>query len=272
MLRVGVVLLAFLRQLLAEDAADKAHPWKQSADAADVVGLKGFDYAKYVKDQLAKFEPKTRKLLLSNGTYDEAAAQQGTANAMMAGSASEDSMKRVADYLRANVPLTHRFGLCHGTNHGYEMVWLKKHLPTPYEVLGTELAPLTAKMAPLTLNWDFHVVKPEWRRRADFVYSNAFDHSPNPKLAVTRWMEEVALGGVTILEYSSFHGGRFRSKTDLYGTSFRAFQHMVAEAGSAATPRFSHVATFNNSEYARGFESRKRRFAMRHIRTATCTY
>ena len=106
-------------------------------------------------------------------------------------------------------------------------------------MLGTELAPMTAKMSQWTINWDFHVVKPEWRHNADFVYSNALDHSPNPKLAVTQWMREVASHGVLILEWSEHFSGSGRtSVTDVFGTTFAGLIKMVTTAAAEAVVRW----------------------------------
>jgi hypothetical protein len=118
---------------------------------------------------------------------------------------------------------------------------------------------MTAKMSQWTINWDFHVVKPEWRHNADFVYSNALDHSPNPKLAVTQWMREVASHGVLILEWSEHFSGSGRtSVTDVFGTTFAGLIKMVTTAAAEAVanapratgglPPFAVVDRFNNSE------------------------
>ena len=138
-------------------AAKADLPWL-SAGAESVVGkLRHFNYSQYVANQLAKFEPKTAKYLRSDGTFDteRAAAKYTDMRAQFTvGGVSEESMRQVAEFIKANVPLVKHFGLCHGTNAGYEMQWLRKYLPGT-EVIGTELAPLTAKMARYTVNWDF---------------------------------------------------------------------------------------------------------------------
>ncbi|MBK6621188.1 MAG: hypothetical protein IPG32_10020 [Saprospirales bacterium] len=48
------------------------------------------------------------------------------------------------------------------------------------EVIGTEISDSASKFSH-TIEWDFHEVKPEWIGRADFIYSNSFDHSYDPE-------------------------------------------------------------------------------------------
>ena len=233
--------------------------WRKTDDGSDVIGLKGFNYSQYLAKQLSKFEPKTERFITADGRFNESFEWVYYKDALAGnGGVSVDSIGRVARYVQAKVGLKSNFALCHGVNHGHEITWFKKHLPT-VTVVGTELGPLTAKLAPSTVNWDFHVVKPEWRQACDFVYSNAIDHSPNPPLAVTRWMEEIRPGGALVLEWSSFSDSRSKSATDLYGASLHSFQAMVNKAGKAASPPFAKADLFNNSEDLGAITSARRK-------------
>ena len=178
----------------------KEQPWRTGRTA--IPGVANYDA--YMRAQLHKFDMDTQKYQKADGTPDHEALRRSYEDNNVfhtKGGVSRESIKLVADWLTAHVPMRNKFALCHGTNMGFEMKYFREALPG-FEVWGTELAPKTAKLANWTINWDFHVVKPEWRAHADFVYSNALDHSPNPGLAVTRWMEEVAPGAS--LEWSKF--------------------------------------------------------------------
>lgn len=221
-------------------------PWRKGATA--IPGVK--DYDGYMRAQLHKFDSSTDKFKKADGSPDHEAMRQfyeGGRIFHTKGGVSRDSIKFVANWLTAHLPMRNKFALCHGSNMGFEMAYFREALPES-EVWGTELAPKTAKMANWTLNWDFHVVKPEWRGRADFVYSNALDHSPDPALAVTRWMEEVAPGGAVVIEWSRFQirGGKALSKTDLFGGSYyRLFKVLTQAAVKSGT--FVVRGAFNNS-------------------------
>mmetsp|Transcript_19770 Transcript_19770/g.32930 ORF Transcript_19770/g.32930 Transcript_19770/m.32930 type:complete len:110 (-) Transcript_19770:604-933(-) len=89
----------------------------------------------------------------------------------------------IAQYIKNHVKLTTNFALCHGMRSGRETEWFRAAIPTQ-QVWGTELSPIAAKTAPWTFPADFHEQRPEWVRAADFVYSNALDHSYNATLAV----------------------------------------------------------------------------------------
>ena len=263
--------------------------WQRWQDS--VIERLGVNYSSYVAAQVHKFD---RKVVMNpEGSLDMDAQSKKTKSEhagkfgnLLRGGVSKESMKQIADYIRAHVPLSKKFALCHGVNHGFEVQAFRDEFPG-VEVLGTELAPMTAKMSQWTINWDFHVVKPEWRHNADFVYSNALDHSPNPKLAVTQWMQEVAPHGVLILEWSEHFSGSGRtSVTDVFGTTFAGLIKMVATAAAEAVanaprargslPPFAVVDRFNNSEtvnvlHAKGVAKRaayREWFVVRNIRRA----
>ena len=83
----------------------------------------------------------------------------------------EAYVARLSAYISQTLPLKHKFALCHGTRSGREQSWFRKYLPSGVEVWGTEISEAAAKVAPYTIAWDYHKVKPEWRGRVDFVVS-----------------------------------------------------------------------------------------------------
>jgi hypothetical protein len=87
-------------------------------------------------------------------------------------------------------------GICHGSRNGFEVDELTKLLGI--QVVGTDIAP-SAERHPHMFQWDFHEVKPEWRGHWDFIYSNSFDHSYDPKLCLERWMGTLAPNGVCVI-------------------------------------------------------------------------
>ena len=245
-----VLILAVAARSSAATSGGATHSWQTSAKDAVISDsiLRSTQYAAHVENQLKKFDTKTSSLLRADGSLDTAKEtslrRQYEKTGLEQGGVSPESMRLVANWTMANLPLANRFALCHGTNAGFEMEYLKRYLPAGYQVWGTELSPLTAKLANFTINWDFHVVKPEWRHAADFVFSNALDHSPNARLAVTRWMEEVAPRGALIIEWCRMDG--YTSGTDVFGGSWQHYADVIREAGRAAKERFDVVGTFDN--------------------------
>lgn len=127
----------------------------------------------------------------------------------------------VAEYVQKHLQLVTKFALCHGARSGREAVWFRELLPAE-QVWGTELSPIAARHAPWTMQGDFHDERPEWVGAADFVYTNALDHSFNSSLAITRWMRQVHANGATFIQWSNYHetneprspfGRHFRSET-----------------------------------------------------------
>lgn len=122
--------------------------------------------------------------------------------------------------------------LCHGTRNGAEQKFF--HEATGAEVLGTEISD-TATQFPMTIQWDFHEVKPEWQGAFDVIFSNSWDHSYDPKLALSRWLTCVAKGGALALEWSNVHGKTEASPIDPFRSSLpelvSLLETLVANAG-----------------------------------------
>ncbi|HMN50897.1 MAG TPA: class I SAM-dependent methyltransferase [Xanthobacteraceae bacterium] len=92
--------------------------------------------------------------------------------------------------------------LCHGTRNGAEQKFF--HEATGAEVLGTEISD-TATQFPMTIQWDFHEVKPEWNGAWDVVFSNSWDHAFDPRKAIGNWLTCVRPGGALVVEWSKIH-------------------------------------------------------------------
>jgi hypothetical protein len=113
----------------------------------------------------------------------------------------EVEIKAAAEVLLQKRP-DMEFGICHGTRQGFEQKWFAQYLGI--EVIGTEISG-TATKFPNTIEWDFHDVKPEWEGNVDFIYSNALDHSYDPKMCLTQWMKCLKPGGYCILHHARGH-------------------------------------------------------------------
>ena len=107
---------------------------------------------------------------------------------------NEENIKFLCDILQERKPV---FGICHGVRQGFEQQYFKKYLKNA-EVIGTEIGETTA---PNTIQWDFNKENPEWLGKCDFVYSNSFDHSYDPKQTIKTWANQLKKGGLLIIEY-----------------------------------------------------------------------
>lgn len=137
----------------------------------------------------------------------------------------EENIKFLADYIRGAVGEV-RFGLCHGTRRGMEQEWFRESLGA--EVIGTEISD-TATQFPHTIEWDFHEVKPEWIGSVDFIYSNSFDHSHDPRACLDAWMQCIRPGGVCIIEHSSRH--ERATELDPFGAHVSEMPYLVLTWG-----------------------------------------
>lgn len=144
---------------------------------------------------------------------------------------TESEIVFIADIIRQYCP-TPSFGICHGTRQGLEQKWFKKNLGCR-EVIGTEISD-TATQFPDTVQWDFHEQNPDWINRADFVYSNSFDHSYDPKKALDTWMQTLTQSGVCIIEHSENHTPENVSRLDPFGIKLDYFPYQVLEWSNGA--------------------------------------
>jgi len=99
--------------------------------------------------------------------------------------------------------------LCHGTRAGYEQEFFAREYGA--KVIGTEIAEGCEKY-PMTVQWDMHEPKEEWKGKFDLIYTNVFDHCLDPEKALTTWYEQLAPGGSLVME---FHGGYSKAHPSL---------------------------------------------------------
>jgi methyltransferase family protein len=126
-----------------------------------------------------------------------------------------------------------QFVLCHGTRNGFEQRVFSDVFKC--EVIGTEISS-TAAQFPMTIQADFHELKPEWEGRADVLYSNSLDHAYDPAKALRAWAAAVKDGGVIVLEKASDSDPRGVSDLDPFGITLPNLLVFVLEAlGEAAS-------------------------------------
>ena len=139
--------------------------------------------------------------------------------------AVEENVAFLARYIQGEIGAP-AFGICHGTRRGNEQAWFRKHLDC--EVIGTEISD-SAGDFPHTVQWDFHDENPEWLNRADFVYSNSFDHSYDPEKCLNAWVGSLRVGGLCVLEHGEHeHGPRGQNESDPFGAGVAAMAYLIA--------------------------------------------
>ncbi|WP_299150694.1 hypothetical protein [uncultured Tateyamaria sp.] len=135
----------------------------------------------------------------------------------------------IATYVLKKVPDI-SFVLCHGSKSGMESSYLADKLGC--EGLGTDIAP--PEHAEGVEEWDFHERRADWNGRASLIYTNALDHSYEPKKALDCWVEQLAPGGRIIIEHTMLHGPEGASKSDPFGAHPLIMPYLVLEWGSGA--------------------------------------
>ena len=110
------------------------------------------------------------------------------------------------------------FGLCHGVRRGKEQAWFRRRLGPCAEIIGTDISE-TASQFPNTVQWDFHETNPAWKGRADFVYSNSWDHAYDPGKAFRAWANSLRPGGLMLLDHTAGHVPAGASALDPFGAT-----------------------------------------------------
>ena len=118
------------------------------------------------------------------------------------------------------------FALCHGTRRGNEQAWFKAHLSGNPTVIGTEISD-TADQFPDTVQFDFHDDNPEWHGRANFVYSNSWDHALYPEKAFGNWAKSLKPGGVLLLDYTKGQMPAAANALDPFGATLGALEDLL---------------------------------------------
>lgn len=140
-------------------------------------------------------------LVKFEGEYDAYRAIQTLANKAKLNwrSVSQEEISALCDVLAGSgFPI--RSVLCHGTRNAAEQGFFRAVLPDA-EILGTEISE-TATQFPMTIQWDFHDVKPEWRGHWDVIFSNSWDHTYDPDRLFPAWLSCLAPNGAMVLQWS----------------------------------------------------------------------
>ncbi len=131
------------------------------------------------------------------------------------------------------------FGICHGAKLGKENMWLEEI--SNIDFIGTDLIIESNKKMKL-LNWDFNKVNQEWLEKFDVLYSNSFDHSPEPEKTLQIWIEQVRAGGIIILEHTEGHIDS--TKTDPFGATLDEYITLVKSMKNVSN---INVQNFNSN-------------------------
>lgn len=175
----------------------------------ELAGFKLFDYRK------------------DDGSFDydkyRATQQAGNLRKLAQTWVIEGNIKFLSDYLANSIgPVS--FGICHGTRRGNEQKWFREYLSC--EVIGTEISE-SATQFPHTVQWDFHDVNPDWIGKADFIYSNSFDHSYKPEDCLNTWIDSLKIGGLCILEHSNLHAPEGANELDPFGAEIEIMPYLI---------------------------------------------
>ena len=138
-----------------------------------------------------------------------------------------ENVYAIADYIRAR-GRSPKWGLCHGTRRGNEQAWFSEALGC--EVIGTDIGD-SATQFPNTVQHDFHETRLEWIGKADFIYSNSFDHAYDPGKALNAWASLLNKDGMIFIEHSSGHEAYATSETDPFGAAVQIMPYLVLEWG-----------------------------------------
>lgn len=139
----------------------------------------------------------------------------------------ESHIGLLSDYLVREIgPVA--FGICHGTRRGAEQAWFKAHLPDGPVIIGTEISD-TADLFPDTIRWDFHDENPDWKGRADFVYSNSWDHAFDPARAFAVWIASLRPGGRLLLDHTKGQSPEAANALDPFGATWERLLALLEE-------------------------------------------
>ncbi|TXI06284.1 MAG: methyltransferase domain-containing protein [Pseudorhodobacter sp.] len=140
------------------------------------------------------------------------------------------------------------FGLCHGVRRGKEQMWFRKRLDRA-EVIGTDISE-TATEFENTVQWDFHDENPAWEGRADFVYSNSWDHAYDPHKAFRAWMKSLKPGGWLLIDHTSGQTPKTANALDPFGATLEATIRILNEAGEGLGKVVADLDRMSDPDYA----------------------
>ena len=130
--------------------------------------------------------------------------------------ADENILQIIGDYLKLKYSdKKDILGICHGTRNGFEQRYLNQ-LSDKFQVIGTDISD-TAKKFENSFVWDFHDINESWVNQFDFVYTNSFDQSWKPSLALETWLNQINDDGCVILEQTIAHSPTNAGLMDPFG-------------------------------------------------------
>lgn len=140
--------------------------------------------------------------------------------------ADSTTLDRVAHVVAGNSDVRPARGICHGSRNGFEQAYLNQM--GWIKAIGTDISESATQFTD-SIHWDFHDDQPEWHRSFDFVYSNSLDQSWKPRLALTRWLNQVKKGGLVIIEHSEVHGPQWAGEMDPFGVRPVVMPYVLTE-------------------------------------------
>lgn len=140
------------------------------------------------------------------------------------------------------------FGLCHGVRRGKEQAWFRKKL-NDANVIGTDISE-TATQFENTVQWDFHNENPDWEGRADFVYTNSWDHAYDPAKAFAAWVKCLKPGGWLFLDHTRGHMPKASNVLDPFGATREAVMRLLEEHCGAMGRVVEVLDRMDNEDYA----------------------
>lgn len=141
----------------------------------------------------------------------------------------------LSDYLTRHLGRV-SFGICHGVRNGAEVKLFGQALPGA-EIVGTEISD-TAEQFSGVVRMDFHDVPQAWINRADFIYSNSFDHSYDPRYCLSQWMRCLKPEGILLIQWSNAHEHRHLKKAPANGATADCFKATQDECANLIRERF----------------------------------
>ncbi len=175
--------------------------------------LDGATLLKYEKDGVFDYE--TYKEIQSEGNRLKFDCQW----------VGQDQIDFLCGLIKKYGSIENKFGICHGTRSGNEQLWFSECLGAEVSVIGTDIAE-NANEIPKSIQWDFHEENPDWEGRADFVYSNSWDHSYNPGRAFKAWIKSLRPGGLLLIDWSQGHSEKGVTEMDPFGATLEYLQNM----------------------------------------------
>ncbi len=117
-----------------------------------------------------------------------------------------------------------KYGICHGAKSGQENKWFEEI--TGIDFIGTDIIIETNEEMKL-IQWDFHETKDKWKNKFDVIYSNALDHSYDPRLALKQWASSLSPHGICVLEWSKHDAEEYVTHVDPFGASLEEYKTII---------------------------------------------